>query len=207
MVDNAGGGRYPSNYEGKSPQEIEALRARVIELAKILATCTAGRLRIYYNDEDVQRRFHEWFDGKGYESPFGRPMQTHNRLHDFHFHVTIAEDQELLPAAPRAGGGAHRADPARAAPEPAPGLRGRRILRRRPRLRRRHPSEPGACAGAGSGVGVTPVERDGARASRGGRARGGAVSTAAPAARQRLRPTSEATVSYSFPASSGSTTA
>jgi len=100
LVENAGGGRYLDNYEGKSEPEQERLRARVEELAKILAACSGGRLRIYYNDPIVMERFHGWFDAQGYASPFGRPMQAHNSLHDFHFHVTIAEDLPLLPSDP-----------------------------------------------------------------------------------------------------------
>ncbi|MCA9612728.1 MAG: hypothetical protein KC586_08205, partial [Myxococcales bacterium] len=90
LTENAGGGRYPSNYEGKTDDEIEALRLRVLDLAKVLAACANGAVRIYYNDEVVLERFHAWYDAQGFaENPFGRPMQRHNSLHDFHFHVTI----------------------------------------------------------------------------------------------------------------------
>lgn len=100
MTENAGGGRYPSNHEGKTAEEIDELRRKVEDLARILAYCTEGRLRIYYNDPVVLERFHAWYDERGYESPFGRPMQSHNRLHDFHFHITIAEDMEPLELLP-----------------------------------------------------------------------------------------------------------
>lgn len=100
MTENAGGGRYPSNHEGKTPEEIDELRRIVETTARILAYCTEGQLRIYYNDPVVLERFHAWYDAHGYESPFGRPMQVHNSLHDFHFHVTIAEDMEPLEALP-----------------------------------------------------------------------------------------------------------
>ena len=102
LRDNAGGGCYESNYEGKSAETIESQRARVEELARILAACTDGKLRIYYNDEVVRDRFHRWFDERGYVTPFGRPMQRHNELHDFHFHVTIAHELEPLPSEPYA---------------------------------------------------------------------------------------------------------
>lgn len=93
LTENAGGGRYPSNYEGKSEEEVEALRVRVLDLAKVLAACANGAVRIYYNDEVVLERFHAWYDAQGFApNPFGRPMQRHNSLHDFHFHVTIPED-------------------------------------------------------------------------------------------------------------------
>ena len=98
MVENAGGGRYPSNHEGKSDEEIEALRERVLELAKSFAVCTGGKLRIYYNDEPVVERFLAWYELQGYDpAPFETPMRTHNALHEFHFHVTIAEDLAPLP--------------------------------------------------------------------------------------------------------------
>jgi len=93
LTENAGGGRYPSNYEGKSEAEVEALRVRVLDLAKVLAACANGAVRIYYNDEVVLERFHAWYDTQGFApNPFGRPMQRHNALHDFHFHVTIPEE-------------------------------------------------------------------------------------------------------------------
>lgn len=98
MARNEGGGRYPDNYEGRSPREIEALRARVMDLAKILATCAEGRIRIYYNDRAIIRPFRAWFDARGLESDVGPPMRPHNPLHRFHFHVTVAEDQAPLPA-------------------------------------------------------------------------------------------------------------
>lgn len=101
LVENAGGGRYPNNHEGKSEEEIEELRQRVETLARILATCSGGQLRIYYNDDVVLERFHAWYDQQSFaENPFGRPMQKHNRLHDFHFHVTIPEDLPVLPREP-----------------------------------------------------------------------------------------------------------
>ncbi len=98
IVENAGGGRYPNNHDGKSPEEIEATRQRVEGLARDLATCANGAVRIYYNDDVVLERFHEWYDAQGFdENPFGRPMQKHNHLHDFHFHITIPEDLAVLP--------------------------------------------------------------------------------------------------------------
>ena len=106
---------------------MEELRQRVEELARILATCTEGRLRIYYNDEVVRERFHRWFDEKGYESPFGRPMQQHNRLHEFHFHVTIADDMEVLEAEPYEE--PPPVEPIQAAPPPPKGTAGCRRRR------------------------------------------------------------------------------
>ena len=92
LVENLGARRYRPNYRTMSNVNIEHARHRAEALARILAVCTEGRLRIYYNDTVVRDRFHAWFDARGYETPFGRPMQRHNPLHDFHFHVTIAED-------------------------------------------------------------------------------------------------------------------
>jgi len=102
MVENAGGGEYEDNYATLSPAAVEAKRATVLLLAQVLATCTAGDLRIYYNDEIVRRRFLRWFEERGYVSSFGAPMQGHNHLHDFHFHVSVPEDLALLASEPYA---------------------------------------------------------------------------------------------------------
>lgn len=100
-VENLGGGDYAENYRGMGALERRMVRARVETLARILATCTQGRIRIYYNDRHVRRRFHEWFEAQGFVTPFGRAMQKHNDLHRFHFHVTIPKD---LPLPAPAGG-------------------------------------------------------------------------------------------------------
>lgn len=97
VTENEGAGAQPWNYWDQDPRLIEDLRWRVEELARILATCTEGKLRIYYNDPVVEQRFHAWFREQGYRSPFGAPMQPHNELHQFHFHVTIADDTEVPP--------------------------------------------------------------------------------------------------------------
>ncbi|MBO6939136.1 MAG: penicillin-insensitive murein endopeptidase [Deltaproteobacteria bacterium] len=128
IVENAGGGAYPSNHEGKSPEEIEATRQRVEGLARELATCANGAVRIYYNDDVVLERFHEWYDAQGFdENPFGRPMQKHNHLHDFHFHITIPEDLAVLPRAPLAAGESDPIQIIEAPPDPnsAPNLASR----------------------------------------------------------------------------------
>jgi len=94
MVENAGRGRYPNNYEGKSEEEVEDLRQRVETLARIFATCTNGQLRIYYNDEVVLERFLAWYEEQGFpeSEEFEAPMRKHNRLHEFHFHITVPEE-------------------------------------------------------------------------------------------------------------------
>jgi hypothetical protein len=97
IAANIGGGRYPDNYEGKPAAEVALLRARVLDLARILATCSRGRLRIYYNDPEVVDALRSWFDARGLVSDVGPPMVQHNPLHRFHFHMTIAEDLEPLP--------------------------------------------------------------------------------------------------------------
>lgn len=108
MVENAGAGAYPSNYEGKSDEEVEALRERVETLARILATCAGGKIRIYYNDEVVIERFLAWYGEQSFpENPFGAPMRTHNHLHDFHFHATIPEDLPILEMTPLPEGTTH----------------------------------------------------------------------------------------------------
>ncbi len=97
VTENEGAGAAPWNYWDQDPRLIEELRWRVEELARILATCTDGRLRIYYNDPVVEQRFLAWFREQGYRSPFGAPMQPHNELHQYHFHVTVADDAAVPP--------------------------------------------------------------------------------------------------------------
>ena len=97
LVENLGARRYRPNYRTMSNVNIEHARHRVEALARILAVCTEGRVRIYYNDTIVRDRFHAWFDARGLVTPFGRPMQRHNPLHDFHFHVSIGEDTPVPP--------------------------------------------------------------------------------------------------------------
>ncbi|HEY8427017.1 MAG TPA: hypothetical protein VIL20_01530, partial [Sandaracinaceae bacterium] len=99
MTRNEGRGRYVSNYEHRSRSEVRRLREKVLDLARILAVCANGQIRIYYNDPEVVRAFREWFDARGLVSSFGRPMRPHNRLHEFHFHLTVPEGIE--PLAPR----------------------------------------------------------------------------------------------------------
>lgn len=108
MVENAGAGNYPNNYEGKSDDEVEALRVRVETLARVLATCAGGKIRIYYNDEVVIERFLAWYSEQGFpENPFGAAMRSHNHLHDFHFHATIPEDLSVLEMTPLPEGVTH----------------------------------------------------------------------------------------------------
>jgi len=101
MLDvNDGGHAYVENYVGRSDDEVRGLRERVMDLARILATCARGRLRIYYNDPEIVTPFVAWFAEQGLESDVGPAMMMHNRLHRFHFHVTVPED--LAPPAPNA---------------------------------------------------------------------------------------------------------
>jgi hypothetical protein len=100
-VENLGGGEYAENYRGFDRLARRTQRARVETLARVLATCTQGRVRIYYNDADVRHRFQRWVNEQGLRSPFGRTMQPHNDLHRFHFHVTVPKDLPLpAPAGP-----------------------------------------------------------------------------------------------------------
>jgi hypothetical protein len=99
VARNAGGGRYPSNYRGRPAREVAGLRAEVLDLARILASCAEGQVRIYYNDRIVQEAFLAWFGAAGLRSAGGAPMEPHNRLHRFHFHLTVPEDLEPLPLA------------------------------------------------------------------------------------------------------------
>lgn len=97
IARNDGGGRYPDNYEGRPAEEVALLRARVMDLARILASCSRGQLRIYYNDPEIVDAFVAWTEEQGMASSVGPPMTMHNRLHRFHFHMTVAEDIEPLP--------------------------------------------------------------------------------------------------------------
>jgi hypothetical protein len=97
IARNEGGGRYPDNYENRSASEVRSLRARVMDLAKILAVCADGDVRIYYNDPEIVDRFEAWFAARGLVSDVGRPMQMHNPLHRFHYHLTVSDDLEPLP--------------------------------------------------------------------------------------------------------------
>jgi len=99
IAANIGGGRYPDNYAGRPENEVRQMRARVLDLAKILATCSGGRLRIYYNDPELVPVFVAWFAERGLRSDVGPAMMMHNPLHRFHFHMTVAEDLAPLPLA------------------------------------------------------------------------------------------------------------
>ncbi len=93
MLDvNEGPHRYVDNYASRTPAEVASLRERVTDLARILATCSRGRLRIYYNDPEVLEPFVAWFAEQGFVSDVGPAMTMHNRLHRFHFHMTVPED-------------------------------------------------------------------------------------------------------------------
>ncbi len=99
MTRNEGHHRYVDNYEQRGTREVRLLRARVMDFARILATCARGRIRIYYNDPEIVRPFRQWFEEHGFHSDVGHPMQRHNRLHEFHFHLTTPEDLPPLPTA------------------------------------------------------------------------------------------------------------
>lgn len=95
-ASNVGARTYPSNYRDRPHLLVRMRRARVEALARILAACTGGNLRIYYNDPPLADRFGRWFERRGFRSSFGTPMQAHNALHRFHFHVTIGDDHPPL---------------------------------------------------------------------------------------------------------------
>jgi len=98
-MENMGKSRWVDNYGGQSRSYVEKCRDRVLDLARILAGCAGGRIRIYYNDPPVIEAFLAWFGEQGLVTPFSAVMEPHNELHLFHFHATIAEDLEVLPAA------------------------------------------------------------------------------------------------------------
>jgi hypothetical protein len=95
MMSESRPGSVESNYGPLSPGQRALRRGRVASLARILAICAQGRLRIYYNDAEVRSSFLAWFRSVRLETPFGEPMRPHNPLHDFHFHVTVAHDLEI----------------------------------------------------------------------------------------------------------------
>jgi hypothetical protein len=87
------------NYHGLSRRMVRLHRARVLDLAKILARCANGRIRIYYADREVVDAFRAWFGEAGLRSDVSaQAMQMHNDLHRFHFHLTVAEDLPVLPS-------------------------------------------------------------------------------------------------------------
>jgi len=98
METNIGGGHYLDTYAGRPSRVVRMLRARVLDLAKNLATCANGQLRIYYNDPEIITPFLAWFGEQGLVSGVGPAMVAHNRLHRFHFHMTIADGMAPLPA-------------------------------------------------------------------------------------------------------------
>jgi hypothetical protein len=101
MLDvNAGPHTYVENYAGRTEDDVRGLRDRVMDLARILATCSGGRLRIYYNDPEIVTPFVAWFAEHGFVSDVGPAMMMHNRLHRFHFHMTVPEDLPPLETTP-----------------------------------------------------------------------------------------------------------
>ena len=99
MTDSLGARQYVPTYRTLDAMRIAALRQRVYDLARVLATCADGDIRIFYNDPIVRERFLSWYRGQGYHSSFGAPMQEHNELHEFHFHVTVRSSMSPLPLA------------------------------------------------------------------------------------------------------------
>ena len=100
MADRNEPGRAQiDNYHGLSRRTVRLHRARVRDLAKILARCAGGRIRIYYADREVVDSFRAWFTEAGLTSDVSaQAMQMHNDLHRFHFHLTVAEDLAVLPS-------------------------------------------------------------------------------------------------------------
>ena len=81
--------KYVNNMSWRKPDLKTMARDKVLFLAKSFAICTAGKVRIFYNDPKVRGPFNDWFASSGYVSPFGLPMQSHNDTHHDHFHITI----------------------------------------------------------------------------------------------------------------------
>lgn len=86
------------NYRGLSRRSVALHRARVLDLGKILARCAGGDVRVYYADRPVVDAFRAWFTEAGLQSSVtATPMQMHNDLHRFHFHVTVPAGLPVLP--------------------------------------------------------------------------------------------------------------
>lgn len=98
MTRSEGGRRYVDNYRDRPASEVALHRARVMDLARILAVCANGQIRIYYNDPEIVTPFRAWFDARGLRSEVGNAMEPHNALHEFHFHLTIPEEFAPLPS-------------------------------------------------------------------------------------------------------------
>lgn len=92
--ENEGNGVVTDNYALVDKSVLREKRTKVLALAKALTACSRGRVRIYYNDPPVIEAFNRWFEAQGFYGPFGKPMQSHNDLHRFHFHVTLADEPE-----------------------------------------------------------------------------------------------------------------
>ncbi len=92
-------GRAPiDNYRGLSRDAVALHRARVLDLAKIVARCARGRVLMYYADRPVVDAFRSWFERAGLTSDLSsRPMQMHNALHRFHIHLRVPPDLATLP--------------------------------------------------------------------------------------------------------------
>jgi len=99
MLDRNEEGRAPfDNYQGLSRAQIRLHRDRVMDLGKLLATCSQGRLRLYYADRPLVEAFRAWFTEQGLVSDVSpQAMQMHNALHRFHYHMTVADDLAPLP--------------------------------------------------------------------------------------------------------------
>lgn len=95
-ADNRGRHRVVDTYADLPELHVRMLRARVETLAQVLTECSGGRVRIYYNDAWLRRRFLTWFESRGLRSPFGRALQGHNETHRYHFHVSLDERVEAL---------------------------------------------------------------------------------------------------------------
>jgi len=94
LDENVPGTRVRPNYAGRSRLLVRMLRGRVEDLARLVATCSAGRVTIFYNDPVVRRRFDAWLGRHAppsWRGP-GRTMRPHNALHRFHFHVRMTDD-------------------------------------------------------------------------------------------------------------------
>ena len=81
--------KYVGNMSWRKPDSRVMARDKVMFLARSFAICSAGKVRIFYNDPGITGPFNNWFASSGYVSPFGLPMQSHNDTHHDHFHITV----------------------------------------------------------------------------------------------------------------------
>jgi hypothetical protein len=81
--------KYVDNMKWRTEVSRKLAREKVSHLAKSFATCSGGKLQIFYNDPYVVGSVNEWFEAQGHTSPLGPLMVSHNDTHHDHFHIRL----------------------------------------------------------------------------------------------------------------------